>query len=66
MITPDKKNTIIKNTIKNNKKLKKRITIEHTNLEIKKYDRCNVRKERKINNFLSWIYISSSLNNIKN
>jgi hypothetical protein len=65
MITPDKKNTIIKNSHYKNKKLKKRVKIEHSNLEIKRYERCMVRKDKKLNNFLSWIYISSLLNNIR-
>ena len=65
MITPDKKNAIIKNSHYRNKKLKKRTKIEHSNLEIKRYERCLIRKDKKLNNFLSWIYISSSLNNIR-
>ncbi len=30
-----------------NLKLKKRIVIEHVNLEIKRYERCKLRKEKK-------------------
>ena len=48
MITPDKKNAIIKNTKFKNKKLKKRIVIEHTNLNLKRYQRVILRKETKI------------------
>ena len=65
-ITPNKKNSIIKNSINHDNKLKKRIVIEHANLEIKRYERCIIRKEKKIKNYLSWIYISSLLNNIRN
>jgi len=64
-ITPNKKNALIKNSTNYDKKLKKRIVIEHVNLEIKRYERCKLRKEKKIKNFLSWIYISSLLNNIR-
>ena len=65
MITPDKKNSIIKNNIKKTNKLKKRVVVEHCNLEIKRYERCLVRKEKKINNYMSWVYIASLLNNIR-
>lgn len=64
-ITPNKKNSLIKNSIKHDNKLKKRIVIEHVNLELKRYERCTIRKDKKINNFLSWIYISGLLNNIR-
>ena len=64
IITPDKKNTIKKNTKFENKKLKKRIIIEHCNLNLKRYERIMLRKEKKIKTFLSWVYISSLINNI--
>ena len=48
-ITPNKKNTIIKNEKFKNIKLKKRIHIEHTNL----------------NTILGWFYITTLLNNIR-
>lgn len=64
-ITPNKKNSIIKNSSNHDNKLKKRIVIEHANLEIKRYERCSIRKEKKINNYLSWIFISSLLNNVR-
>ena len=64
-ITPNKKNCLIKNSIKHDNKLKKRIVIEHVNLELKRYERCTIRKDKKINIFLSWIYISGLLNNIR-
>jgi hypothetical protein len=64
-ITPDKKNAVIKNEKFKNIKLKKRIYIEHTNLNLKRYERLLVRKDRNINTFMSWIYITSLLNNIR-
>lgn len=65
MITPDKKNTVNKNTKFKNKKLKKRIVIEHANLNIKRYERINTRKEVNINTFMSWVYIGSLITNIR-
>ena len=64
IITPDKKNAVKKNTKFENKKLKKRIIIEHCNLNIKRYERVMLRKEKKIKTYLSWVYISSLINNI--
>lgn len=55
-ITPDKKNTIVKNKKFKNIKLKKRIYIEHTNLNLKRYERLLVRKDRNLNTFLGWVY----------
>lgn len=65
IITPDKKNAIKKNTKFENKKLKKRIIIEHCNLNLKRYERVMLRKEKKIKTYLSWVYISSLINNIR-
>lgn len=65
IITPDKKNAIKKNTKFENKKLKKRIIIEHCNLNLKRYERIMLRKEKKIKTFLSWIYIAALINNIR-
>ncbi len=53
MITPNKKNSKKLNTKFKNKKLKKRIIIEHTNLNIKSYDRVMLRKEIKIETYMS-------------
>jgi hypothetical protein len=64
IITPDKKNTLKKNTKFENKKLKKRIIIEHCNLNLKRYERIMLRKEKKIKTFLSWVYIAALINNI--
>lgn len=64
-ITPDKKNSLIKNSNYKKNKLKKRIKVEHSNLEIKRYERILTRKDKKLNTFLSWVYISSALNNIR-
>jgi uncharacterized protein YyaL (SSP411 family) len=65
-ITPDKINAV---NNKNNefkiKMLKKRIYIEHTNLNLKRYERVSVRKDRKLNTYMGWVYISSLLNNIR-
>lgn len=65
IITPDKKNAIKKNTKFENKKLKKRIIIEHCNLNLKRYDRIILRKEQKIKTFMSWVYIAALINNIR-
>ena len=64
-ITLDKKNTILKNKNFKNIKLKKRIYIEHTNLNLKRYERLLVIKDRNLNTFLGWVYITSLLNNIR-
>ena len=64
-ITPDKKNTINKNDKYKNNKLKNRITIEHVNLNLKRYERVLLRKDRKLNTFMGWIYIASLINNIQ-
>lgn len=63
-ITPNKKNTIVKNTKFKNKKLQKRIKVEHSNLNIKRYHRVMLRKETKIKTYMSWVYIASLINNI--
>jgi hypothetical protein len=62
IITPDKSNTIIKNIKSKNNKLKKRIKIENAINSIKRNER--VKKDRNINTYLSWIYISSLINNL--
>jgi len=55
----------LKNTKFENKKLKKRIIIEHCNLNLKIYDRIILRKEQKIKTFMSWVYIAALINNIR-
>ena len=65
IVTPNKKNTINKNSNFNNKKLKSRIKVENSINQIKKYERIKTRKDKKIINFMSWVYISCLLNNIK-
>jgi len=64
IITPDKLNTIIKNTKFKNKKLKKRIKVENVINNIKRYERVKTRKDRNITTFMSWIYMASLINNI--
>lgn len=64
IITPDKKNTKVKNTNFINEKLKKRIKIENVINKLKFFERVKTRKDRNINNYMSWIYISSLINNI--
>ena len=39
--------------------------IENTICSIKKEERISLRKDRKINTFMGWIYISSLKHNIK-
>lgn len=64
IITPDKKNSIKKNTIFLNEKLKIRTRIENTNCSIKKYERIIMRKNRKIKYYMSFVYLACLLNNI--
>jgi hypothetical protein len=65
ILTPDKSNTIIKNTEFKNNKLKKRIRVENVINNIKKYERVKTRKDRNIITYMSWVYISGLLNNLK-
>ena len=65
IITPSKKNAIKKNNKKENKKLKKRTMVENVNMEIKKYERILVRKDRKLKYFMAFVHIVSLINNIK-
>jgi hypothetical protein len=64
IITPNKSNTIIKNIKSKNNKLKKRIKIENAINSIKRNERVKTRKDRNINTYLTWIYISSLINNL--
>jgi hypothetical protein len=65
MITPLKKNSKNKFIYRNSKKLCFRYIIENTICSIKKEERINLRKDRKINIFMSWIYISCLNHNLK-
>ena len=64
VITPDKLNTIIKNTKFKKNKLKKRIRVENAINNIKRYERVKTRKDRNIITYMSWVYIASLINNI--
>jgi transposase len=64
IITPDKSNTINKNTKFKNKKLKKRIKVENAINNIKRYERVKTRKDRNITTYMSWVYIASLINNL--
>jgi len=65
IITPDKSNSINKNNIFKKKKLKLRIKVENVINNIKNSERVKTRKERKINYYMTWIYISCLINNLK-
>ena len=58
MIYPKRKNQKIKNTKKEKKILKKRHKIDNVFASIKKYDRIMLRKEHKIINYMSFVYIA--------
>lgn len=64
IITPDKKNTIIKNSYTKNKKLKKRIKVENVINKLKRFERIKTRKDKNINTYMSFVYISALINNI--
>jgi hypothetical protein len=64
-LTPNKINSIKKNTKFNKKQLKKRNLVERFIGIIKQNNRIMVKKERKLKYFISFIYISCLLNNIK-
>ena len=58
IITPYRKNMNKKNNNYNQQKLKKRYLIENVLSNLKKYNRIRNRKERKINNYMSFFYIA--------
>ena len=64
IVTPDKRNSIKKNTKFLNKKLKKRTKVENINCFIKKQERIMIRKDRKIKYYMSFVYIACLMNNI--
>ena len=55
---PKRKNQKTKNTIKEKNLLKKRYIIEHLNAKIKNNNRINLRKERKFQNYNSFLCLS--------
>lgn len=65
VITPMKQNNKNKFVFRNNKKLNHRYIIENTICSIKKEERINLRKDRKIKVFMGWVYISSLKYNLK-
>jgi hypothetical protein len=65
IITPNKSNSLIKNSNYKDKKLKKRIRIENAINNIKRNERVKTRKDRNIITYMSWVYISCLLNNLK-
>lgn len=66
MTTPTKKNK--KNKFinrNNNKKLGYRYIVENTICSFKHDERVNLRKDRNLNTFMGWVYLSCSSHNIK-
>ena len=64
VITPLKKNNKNKFIYRNNKKLVYRYIIENTICSYKKDERINIRKDKKIKNFMGWVYISCLNHNL--
>ncbi len=58
IITPKRKNQKTKNTKKELQILTKRYKIENVFCGMKKFDRVNVRKDKKISNFLSFVFMA--------
>jgi hypothetical protein len=65
IITPDKKNRKIKNNYYKNKKLKKRVRVENSFCNVKRNERVKTRKDRNLITYMSWVFISCLINNIK-
>lgn len=70
LIAPKKKGMETKNTTVEKHLLNKRCKIEHVNALIKNYQRVLIRKDRKLSNYLQWIFFSlgeiyCKLNNIE-
>jgi hypothetical protein len=65
VISPIKKNNKNKFIYRNSKKMSYRYIIENTICSVKKEERINLRKDRKINVFIGWVYISSLKHNLK-
>lgn len=53
-----------KNCNFNNNKLKKRIKVENVINKLKRFERIKTRKDKNINTYMSWVYISALINNI--
>jgi len=58
IITPKRKNQKTKNTKKELQTLTKRYKIENVFCGMKKFDRINVRKDKNISNFLSFVFMA--------
>ena len=65
LITPKRKNQNIKNTSIESQKLKSRYKIENCFGMIKQHERIILRKDRKLNTFMSFIYIACAIENLK-
>ena len=65
LITPKRKNQIIKNTNIESIKLKSRYKIENCFGIIKQYERIILRKDRQMKTFMSFIYIACAIENLK-
>ena len=65
LITPKRKNQNIKNTSIESQKLKSRYKIENCFGMIKQHERIILRKDRKLNTFMSFIYIVCAIENLK-
>ena len=65
VLTPDRTNAKIKNTLFNKKILKNRNKVERFIGKIKQYSRVMVRKERNIKYYMSFVYMSCLLNNLQ-
>ena len=65
LITPKRKNQQTKNTDVEKKKLKSRYKIENCFGSIKQHERIMMRKDKKMNTFMSFIYIACAIENYK-
>ena len=65
LITPKRKNQKIKNSKTEKVKLCSRYKIENCFGLIKQYERIIIRKDKKINTFMSFIYIACAIENNK-
>lgn len=64
VVTPMKKNSKNKFIYRNNRKLTYRYIIENTICSIKKDNRINTRKDKKMSTYMGWIYISCLNHNL--
>ena len=65
LITPKRSNQKIRNTLIESIKLKSRYKIENCFGLLKQYERIIIRKDRKMNAFMSFIYIACAIENNK-